>query len=264
MKTIILLFLVAFSLTLTAQTSRIKALSTENTYSGTLMLPVDKSTYSAHKKIFMSTITTYIDGLSASRDTNLSLRLDTLENDKVFESGTGSGSVQLTSGENTAIGDYSHAQGKQTYAEQKGARAFSSGSTDVNKTGWCQGLEFTMHVNHIGTDTALLKIGGTDSLFINANTSYSVTMQLHGVGNTGSEKGKVHSAIYHFNIKNIAGTTTISAIDTISSYSDADLHSIIMFGANDTKETLEVSVASSGDIPAFWYALVKISAIKFD
>jgi len=103
MKTIILLFLVAFSLTLTAQTSRIKALSTENTYSGTLMLPVDKSTYSAHKKIFMSTITTYIDGLSASRDTNLSLRLDTLENDKVFESGTGSGSVQLTSGENSAL-----------------------------------------------------------------------------------------------------------------------------------------------------------------
>lgn len=262
---IFLAFLAVISTTLNAQTGRIKSLTTERVYDNNLMFVVDKSSYSAHRKIYASTIATYINNLGLTRDTVIWQRLTDLENNEVFEAGGNSSSVQQVSASDTAYGDYSLAHGYQTVASLQGSRAYSSGSVPAGTDGWGQCVEFTVYNNYIkAANSGTLLINNADSIFIANNHIYLTTVKIVGSAYNGVDKGLNYTGTYQFLIKNVAGTTTLAGVDTIAEYIEAGNTATVVFTANDATEELIITATSTDGGDMFWIAEIKMVMIKFD
>jgi len=248
-----------------AQSSRIKNLTTESTYAGTLSIPCDKSTYSVHHKIFLSTITNYIDGLSATRDTAIWDRLTAVENDTVWTAGSGTQSIMAIASQDTATGDYSLAHGYQSWANFQGSRSFSSGSGKaVNVDGWGEGLEFTAYSQcPLGaTDTML--IGTTETIDIPNNYALMCNVKLLGVAYTGADKGLTYIGEYNFMIKNVSSTTSLAGLDTLAENIESGFTGTFVPSADNTNDRLILTVTSSDAGAVYWNALITMSIIKFD
>ncbi len=264
MKTKLLILLCLF-ITLSASAQRIKNLTTETTYNGNLMLSCDYSTYNVHHKIYLSTVTNYINGLSATRDTAIWTRLTTLENDTLWQPGSGTQSIQAIASADSALGDYSLSHGYQSWASILGSRAFSSGSGKaVTVDGWAQGIEFTAYsVATLGaTDTML--IGTIDPIDIPNNYAIECSVKVLGVAYTGADKGLTYVGEYHFMIKQYGGTTTLAGLDTIAENIEAGFTGTFAPTADDTNERLILTVASSDAGAVFWSAIIIMNIIKFD
>lgn len=265
MKYIIILLLSIITITATSQTARIRNLTTEPTYNGTLSVPCDRSTYAVHHKIYLSTISDYVNGLGLARDTAIWDRLTALELDTVWEAGGGTQSIQAVASQDSSSADYGLAHGFQSYSNIQGARSYSSGSTTRNTDGWSQCLEFTMYGSYVKTSRDSLLVGGTDSVFIPNNFAILTTVSIIGVGtNGGADLGLTYSGTFSFVIKNIAGTTSKTATDTLAINIEAGVTAAVLFAADDTNEALIIDVISTDDSDMFWKAEVKMVAIKFD
>jgi hypothetical protein len=266
MKTILLIFFALLTLTVAGQgTTRIRQLITEPTYNGTISIPCDRSTYSVHHKIFLSTISDYVNGLSLTRDTAIWDRLTSLESNTVWEAGSGTRSIQAVNSQDTATANYSLAHGFQTHANIRGARSYSSGSTTRSTDGWSQCLEFTMYGSYVKGSRDSLLVGGVDSVFIPNNFAILTTVSIIGVGTSGgADLGLTYSGTFQFVIKNIAGTTSKTATDTLAINVEAGVTAAVLFAADDTNEALIIDVTSTNDSDMYWKAEVKMVAIKFD
>ena len=265
MKHLLIFILLLSALITTAQTSRIRNLSNEATYNGTLCVPVDKSTYSVHHKLYLSVLTNYIDGLSATRDTAIWNRLTVLEGDTLWEAGTGTQSIQAIASSSTASGDYGLAHGYQSWANFQGSRGYSSGSGKaVAVDGWAECLEFTAYGN-TGTGAGdTLLIGTTDNIDIPNNYATYTTVKILGVGYSGSDKAKTYGGEFAFMIKQDGGTTSISAVDTLAFNLEAGCTAVFVPLADDTNERLVLSVTGTDGGNMYWKAEVKMILIKFD
>ena len=264
MKTILILLLAIITLAASAQTGRIRGLTTETTYNGTLSIPCDRSTYSVHHKIFLSTITDYINGLALTRDTAIWERLTSLEADTVWTAGGGTSSIMAVNSQDTAYGNYSLAHGYQSRAYAQGMRAYSSGALATYGTaGWGQAFEFTATIEAKAAATDTLLIGGIDVIPIPNNHSILATVTVHGVAYNGVDAGLTYNGTYQFCIKQIAGTTTITAIDTLAETIEAGITATFTAVADDANERLILQVVGTDGGDMYWYAEVKGIIIKF-
>jgi hypothetical protein len=263
MRAIIIILLCLFSLQGFSQ--RISDLTFVPAYDGLLQIPVDRPSFAVHRKIQLSTIATYIDGLSAARDTLIWARLDTLEADVVWEAGTGADAIQAISRTTTAAtGDYALAHGVDALANLLGSRAYSSGSGEpILQVGWGQVIEFTLCGETVGAVTDTLLIGCEDVIAIPNNYSLAVNVHLLAVGTAGKE-GNSFSGKYAFHIKQRAGTTTISDVDTLSQQKTAGFVPAINFVADDINERLVIQGIGDAAATIKWFARLEVIVIRFE
>lgn len=264
MKALLTVLLAIISVVCVGQTNRIRNLTTEPTYNGTLYFAVDRSTYTVHRKIAASTISDYINGLSLTRDTAIWNRLTALESDTVWMAGSGTQSIQAVNSGDSASANYSLSHGRQSFATIQGGRSYSSGSTTINTDGWAQCIEFTAYGDIKATDTDSLLIGGIDTIFIPNNYAIQATVKILGVAYNGPDKGLTYAGTYEFVIKQVAGKTSKTETDTIAENIEAGITSTVVFRANDTDESLEIEVTSTEGGDMYWTAEVRMVMIKFD
>ena len=255
MKKILLFILTVVSIAASGQTTRIRNLTTEPTYSGALSIPCDKSTYSVHHKIFLSTIYDAFIDAAADRDTAM----------QIWEEGSGTQSIQAVNSSDTATGSYAVAHGYQTWAGIRGSRSYSSGAGKAfNVDGWAQCIEFTAYGQTGSSASDTMLVGSVDNIIVGNNFVYQTNVRVLGVGYTGADAGKTYSGEYQFVIKNVAGTTSLLGLDTIAENVEAGITATFIPTADDTNEYLILTCNGTDGGNMFWKAEITMVVIKFD
>lgn len=263
MKTILFFLFTIIVINVSGQATRIRNLVNQPTYDSNLYFAVDRSTFATHRKILASTLTDYINGLSLTRDTAIWNRLDTLENNELFVAGGGDASVQLANTNDTALADYSFAHGYNSKAYLIGSRAYSSGNgKSIDALGWSQNIEYTVSGESPLNSYDTLLIANITPIDIQNKYTYHFTLTVIGVEN---KSGFAESGVFVFKMKQISGTTTISAIDTVAYNKDGGgLVSSIVISADDTTERLIIKVGGNSNDKMYWHGKMDVQMIKFD
>lgn len=267
MKKIIILLLIIAPIVTFGQ--RIKNLTTESTYSPTLWIPVDKSTYSVHHKISLQTIQ---QAISDSITYNLN----------TWEAGSGTGSIQhvtygtaigsasVAANNGIADGDGSFAHGQKSVSYLRTSRAFASDVAVTSREGSAQFIEVVVQNNTSGADPDTLWIDikpNNDSLRIPVDAVMNWHVELVGVqyAGAGGTVGDAYTQNFWGAIKNDAGTTAlIGAVDTTTRRCSAGANSwTVAITADNTNDMLAIVVTGDATTMVHWVAYVRWTMVGF-